>query len=396
MAFDIRSLGRASFNGIPFHVDNSEIEAGHRVSTTTVPNGTHINESFGPAARKFEVEAYLTGATSLALAEALRTAAEQQHLGVLSLPDRPASYVRLTKAKSKFEKDKLGYITVSLEAVAEPTTAGSRLSANALEAQIYGLTASVAVAIGAYAAASLRLSGQAATVQEAGFESGADALGDLVALSSQLRLDPAGLDALAPLVSAATTALADIVADPAAFGLALANVAIGIGDVADPVVLAQTLDQLGPPADASAPAVSQGTALVIAANATVAVALQAATRALALGEAMARRSYRDRPEAVAARGLAISVFDDALARIGRGGLDLLDQLSAMSGVVAELVQRRESDLAPLITVSANRPLPALVYAWALYADPARAPEIAQRAGADHQGFMPERFDALAA
>jgi prophage DNA circulation protein len=91
----------------------------------------------------------------------------------------------------------------------------------------------------------------------------------------------------------------------------------------------------------------------------------------------------------------MAIFDDALARIGRAGIDLLDQLAAMAGIVAELAQRQEADLAPLITVSASRPLPALVWAWALYGDPSRADDLRRRAGAIHPGFLPERFEALA-
>lgn len=391
-----RLLLPASFNGLRFHVEGSDVEAGHRVSTTTIPNGGHILESFGPQARSFEVEAYLAGPACRERAEALLAAAETRHRGLLVLPDSGATLVRLTKARRSFTKDKLGYVAVSLEAVAEPVGAGITLSANALEAQIYGLAGLASAALGLFASFAFRLVGMPSTVLDAALTAGAQSLGDLMALRDSVRLDPVGRDATAPAFTAATVALADLVADPAAYGAALADAAIALADAADPATLTETLLALGPPADAAPAQVSQGSALVIAENAGHGVTLLAAARALALGEALARRSYRDRAEAVTARAAATAIFDDALARIGRPGLDLARELSAMKGVIAELTARREADIAPLITVSAGRSLPSLVWAHALYADPLRAEDLAERAGAFHPSWMPERFEALAA
>jgi prophage DNA circulation protein len=388
-------LQPASFNGLGFHVESATIEAGHRVNTTTFPNGRHVNESFGPAARTFEVEAYLTGPACRERAAALLSAAESNHRGVLILPDAAPGLVRLTKATREFEKDKLGYISVSLEAVAEPAIATGGLSAFAMAARIFATALLARDAFGAFAGSAFRLAGQPSTVQDAAFEAAAGALGDLVALRDSVRLSPEALALAAPAFTAATVALADFPGQPAAFGLALADAAIMLGDVADPALLAQTIVSIGAPSDAAPAQVSRGTALLIAANAAEAVTLTAASRALALAEASARRSYRDRPEAVIARGIATAVFDDALSRAGRAGLDLARELSALRGLVAELVLRQEADLAPIITVSAGRRLPSLVWAHALYADPLRATELADRAGAYHPGFMPERFEALA-
>lgn len=389
-------LRAASFNGQPFYVESGDVEAGHRVSTTGVPNGRHINESFGPAARKFEVEAYLTGDLCLVRAEALLGACESSHRGVLVLPDSGARLVRLTKAKRSFEKDKLGYVALTLEAVAEPDGAGLRLSANQIEAQIYAVAALVSAAVGLFAGAAFGLRGQPSPVRDAALEAAAGPLGDLVALRDAARLPPLAQASLDAPFTAATAALAGFVAAPAAYGAALAQAAIALGDAADPATLAETIVAFGRPADPPPARVSRGTALVIAENAVAGVTLTAASRALALGEAMARRVYADRVEAVAARSVAMAVFDDALARIGRPGLDLARELSAQRGLVAELVSRREADLAPLITVEAGLSLPSLWWAWRLYADPLRAGDLARRAGAHHPSIMPARFEALAA
>lgn len=395
MVFDPRRLRRASFNGVGFHVETAEPEAGHRVASPTIPNGAWLNESFGPNARKFEVEAYLVGDAAEATANLLLDAAENRHRGLLVLPAWGARMVRLTKAKGGFSKDKLGYLTVSLEAVAEPDLSPVRLSPNALIAGLFAAAGPVAEAMADFALTGLMLAGLPVTVLEAAIEAGAGILGDLTAIADLLRLSP---EAKAPVdlaMTQAVSALTTLPGDPAGFGRAVAAVAVALGDAADPGLLAGVLSDLGPPADAAPAQVSRGTAVTIAANAAVAVAITASARALALGEAQARRTYADRPEAVAARAEAMAVFDDALSRIGRAGLDLLDSLSAMAGIVAELAQRQEADLAPLITVSANRPLPALVWAWSLYADPGRVDELVTRSGASHPGFLPEYFEALA-
>lgn len=395
MVFDPRRLRRASFNGIGFHVESDDIEAGHRVASPTIPNGTWINESFGPNPRKFEIEAYLAGVKAEAGIAALLDGAESNHRGLLVLPVGGSRMARLTKAKRQFSKDKLNYLAVTLEAVAEPDFVPRQLSPNALAASLFASAGFVADAIADFALAGLQLIGVPATVLEAAIEAGAGVLGDLAAISDLLRLSPEAKAPVSLALANATVALASLPSDPAGFGRAAAELAVAIGDAADPPMLAGVLGDLGPPADAPPAPVSRGTAVTIAENAAVAVAITTAVRALALGEAQARRTYADRSEAVAARGEAMAVFDDALARIGRAGIGLLDQLSAMAGIVAELAQRQEADLAPLITVSANRSLPALVWAWALYADPTRAEELSRRAGAIHPGFMPERFEALA-
>ncbi|TCR69689.1 DNA circularization N-terminal domain-containing protein [Bosea sp. BK604] len=388
-------LQNASFNGLGFYVETDDPEAGQRVSTAGIPNGRHVNEGFGPQARKFEVEAYFTGLDCYAGASALLDMAENKHRGILVLPAWGSAFVRLIKARGHFDKKKLGLATVSLEAVAEPDNAGISLSANALENQVYALASLAAAAFGLFCSASFRLAGQPSTVVEQAVTAAAGSLGDLVALRQEARLSPERLAQTGPAFDQALAALAGFATAPDEFGMALAGAAIALGDAADPANLAQSIVGFGRPADPPSPQVSQGTALVIAENAAQAVALTAASRALTLGEAMARRTYVDRSEAVEAPTVSTAVFDDALARVGRGGLDLARELAAMKGVLAELVTRREADLAPLITVSVPARMPSLWWAHRLYADPHRATELAKRAGAFNPASMPERFETLA-
>lgn len=392
-----KRLRRASFSGQVFYVDSHSVEGGHRVATTPIPNALWVNESFGPAARKFEVEVYFTGLACYARADALVRMAEDRHLGTLILPDSKPETVRLTKAKREFSKDKLGFAAVSLEAVADPPKQGGGLSANVLSIQILGvggLAGLVSVALGGFVSAAFAIVGQVMTVVEAAFDAVAGVVGDLVGLADAVGLGPLAQAAFDLAIGEAFEALQDFASDPVTFAVKLGEAAIVLGDNADPARLAQVIIAAGRPADAAPPYVSQGTAVTIAANANHAVTMTAVVRALALGEALARREFIDRPEAVEARAVMTAVFDDALARIGGEGIDLARELSAMQGTLAELIKRREADIAPLIEVALPAPLPSLVWAWRLYEDPTRADEIARRAGAPSPAFMPERFTAL--
>jgi prophage DNA circulation protein len=386
----------ASFAGQAFYVQGAHVEAGHRVARTLIPNGGHVLESFGPAPRRFEVEAYLTGDICTVQAAALLALAESQHRGPLILPDAGIAFVRLTKARRAFDKDKLGYVAVELEAVAEPAIATGGLSAGALASAIFSQAGNAAIAIGSFAASAFTLANQPSPVRDAAISAGAAPAADLTALRGMARLDPAGEAAVAPAFDAMLATLPALAVDPASFGSALGQAAVALGDAADPLALLANIRALGRPADPAAPLVTSGTSLVIAANAGVGVTLIAAARALALAEALARASFADRPQAAQIRAEATAVFDDALARIGRRGADLRGATARLKGLTGELISVRAAAIAPLITVSAPKRLPALWWAWRLYGDPSRAAELAKRANARHPASMPKVFEALAA
>lgn len=390
-----KRLRRASFAGQAFYVESASDESGQRVATTPIPNALWVNESFGPAPRKFEVEAYLTGDFCYVRAEALGRMAENRHLGALLLPDLPAPVmVRLTKARREFKRDKLGYAALSIEATAEPPRQNAGLSANLLQLRVFSVAGLIGAALGGFVSAAFAIAGQVATVVEAALGAVAGVVGDLVGLAGAVGLAPLAQAAFETAIGQAFSALLDFPSDPSVFAQALADAAIVLGDEADPARLAQAIIQAGRPEDPPAPYVSQGSAVTIAQNAGHALTMMAVTRALALGEAMARRDYADRPAAIEARAVMTAVFDDALARIGGEGLDLARELSSMQGLLAELVRRQEADIAPLIEVSLPAPLPSLVWAWRLYGDPSRADELARRTGAPNPAFLPERFTAL--
>lgn len=391
MTFDPLSLRRASFNGIPFWVLHGDAEAGHRVSTTGIPGGRHINESFGPAARKFEIEAYCVGANAYA-ADALLLASENMHLGVLILPDQLAATVRLTKARRRFERDKLGYIVVSLEAVGEPAPATSGLSAFAFDQRIYTLAQEAVPLFGSLASGFVT---SLPAAREAAQDAGASVVADLSAVATLGRLAPASAAKVDAAIAAAFSALNAVQSDPVPFGEALANAAIVLGDEADPSQLGESLRLLGAPQAAAEASTASQVAQAIAAIDANATRMIGALRALALGESQARAEWADRPAAEASRALAAAVFEDALSRLGRESLGLHRTLAQLRGVVTERATARAASLAPLVLVSTPNRMPSLVWSWRLYGTAQRSAELVARSRASHPGFLPERFEALA-
>lgn len=385
----------ASFNGLVFYVEKSHVEAGHRVAKTLIPNGGHVLESFGPAARSFEMDAYFTGDFCTVQAEAMLSAAENGHMGLITLPDSGSFMVRVTKAKRAFNKDKLNFVAVEIEALAEPFPFTGGLSLGALGSAIFGLVASLAPALGQFMSSSLRLSGQPSPVIEATVMAAAGTLGDLMALRDAQRLDPVALAAVAPAFEAAEAALATLPSSPAAFAEAATLAAIALGDVAPARPLLSSIIALGRPDPPPASPVSSGVSLVIAANQTELVGLTSCLRAVALAEALPNASFADRPEAVETRALAAAVFDDAIARIGRGGLEAVGLMREVRGRSCDLIGRRAAEIAPLINVSAQRRLPALWWAWRLYADPSRSADLVTRTRSPHPARLPQGFEALA-
>lgn len=391
MAFNPETdLRPASFNGIPFWVESAGIESGHRVSTTQIPGGAHINESFGPIERKFSVDAYTVG-NNLFAADALVLASELAHVGVLILPDQQPALVRLTKASRQFSKDKLGYVVVSLEAVSEPGGLPG-ISSFGFDQRIYS---AVSAAVPLFGAAASAFVSDAPEAREAAAEAAASVVADLAAIATINRLPPESQAKVDYSLSVALASIQTLQSLPQDFGEAVASAAIVLADESAPETLAESLRILGAPGMPSDSFGGTYSDRSIMSVSNAGLRFAGTLRALALGEAHARAEWADRPAALEARALAAAVFEDALSRLGRDGLDLHRALSSLGNIVTERATARAASLAPLVTVSSTISRPSLVWSWRLYGTPDRAGEIVARSGAAHPGFLPVKFEALA-
>lgn len=113
-------------------------------------------------------------------------------------------------------------------------------------------------------------------------------------------------------------------------------------------------------------------------------------------QAIVSMTYADRPTAITARA-------DLVERIERELGDC--QGAGDAGVARALTQLRDRGVGylsqaiinavPIVTVSANRSLPSLWWAWRLYQNPTRAADLIARNDVKHASFFPLGFEALA-
>ncbi|MBI1202540.1 MAG: hypothetical protein GC182_08520 [Rhodopseudomonas sp.] len=132
------------------------------------------------------------------------------------------------------------------------------------------------------------------------------------------------------------------------------------------------------------------------ANAAAAARLARLAALSAFADQLARRTYDSRPDGVSARALANARFESELALCnGAADAALYIAIQNLRAALIDYLSRLITDLKPLVTVETAMRLPAVVMAWRLYADPARAAELVARNAVRHPSFMPVAFEALA-
>jgi len=131
-------------------------------------------------------------------------------------------------------------------------------------------------------------------------------------------------------------------------------------------------------------------------NAAEAARLARLAALTAWAESLVRRTYADRPSGVTARAEAAERFDAELEL--SGGANNVAIYLAIEGLrdgVVDYLTKLIADLAPIVTVSANRSLPSLWWSWRLYGSADRSSELVARNLVRHPSFMPTEFQALA-
>ncbi len=197
-------------------------------------------------------------------------------------------------------------------------------------------------------------------------------------------------NALPVLVSGVTGVDPSVV--PALFSLAR-----GIGGAMDPAdaaaAFAYAVDALP---DAPPPPTSAQNRIDDAANMEIVARVGRMVLLAPYAEALTAIAFATRADGVTARVEAVDRYGREIdLSTGPGGGDLSVRLAASRDSVVEYLSQVITTLAPVITVSAQVSLPSLVWAWKLYRDPTRAPELVARNSVPHPSYMPLRFEALA-
>ena len=241
--------------------------------------------------------------------------------------------------------------------------------------------------------------GNTLDIDKAGAVTAQIATGPAPSLSVPAPLAPvtglsAGLVALYnafPLLVSSTTGI-----DPSVVP-ALFTLARGLGGAMDPAdavtAFASAVDALP---DAAPAPTSSPNRIDDAANKQIVARVSRMVLIAPYAEALVAVSYGSRQEGVTARADCVERFEREIElSTGPGGGDLSVRLAASRNSVVEFLSQVITTTAPLVTVSARRSLPALVWAWKLYQDPSRAVDLATRNDVPHPSFMPLQFNAVA-
>lgn len=394
----IKTIGQASFKGQPFFVDRVGEDGGRGLVIHKFPNRDQpYIEDLGEEPRTFSVTAYLHGNDADAVASAFTELMASSGPGLLTLPVRTAVVVRAHTVKRADEKDKLGYIAFECQFVREGA-AFALISLPALLNVAYGGIDAVAGLIGAALARGVTVNGAPDHVVAAVYDTLAAGAATFDAVRLSNAVEPAASaksrDRLAAFVATAADHGPDLVALTGELVAAARELAEAMpADIAVPAMLGV--------ADAFAPVASSAiylspSAQIEARNTVEASRAVRLAALVAFTDAVLRRFYAARTEGVMARANVASRLDDELNEAaGADNAALYVAMQEMRGAVADYLSRMIADLAPVLSVSANRSLPSLFWAWRLYADPLRGSELVARNGVRHPSFMPESFSALA-
>ncbi len=384
------SLAPASANGLPFHVRTESGESEPRLHTVAIPNGGHIVEKFGRGLRKYSIEAYTSGNGAVAQAEALLAMFEPGDVVALTLPTWGPLRVRATKIKREFDKDRFGHVALTIEAQDEPDDLRGVVTLDSLRV---GVLAAAFDVVAAMAAALPRwLSPTGGPVRDALASGAASELGRMAALAADLRLGTESrLD-----VTAAFGLAADAIGTlpgTGAFGQALGEAVIRIGDHAGLPQLLLTAGDIPPRPVDPGPFLGVVDPLIAANGAALALATDIALLA-AYATSAADSEFPSRTVAVQARALFADQVGAVLARLD-GEPALAREISRMAGQAGQVLQKRVTDLAPIVLVDAPEEMPALWWSHRLYGTAARAGKVNALAGSSHPAYLPRRFSAEA-
>ncbi len=393
------ALRPASFRGVPFEIEGTELEGGRRKQLHEYPERDEpYVKDLGRSARKIEFDAFVVGQDYQAKMEALLGALEAAGAGTLVHPwfgslTVDAVTFRLRQDRSVgYAKFSLAFIesgALAFPSAVSSTAAASRTAAGNLESASVNRFAKLFAAlnyVNYVAQRALTLYGTVLTflanpvyaVSSAlGFGGLAGNLGSLAAAFStplDLGWSMSGLLNISFLAkSGALTSSASTAA---------AKDAILIPLAATLVTMAQSTTLAAPVA------VVSGSATVMQIGKNEA-AIKANIRQLLLVQAVGLTSYfncavYDDVMALMAKLLA-ALDAEALLTVDDAVYDAL--IAARSAVFADL-SSRASNSARLVTIVPPTVLPALVIAYDYYQDAGRADEIVARNKVANPGFLP--------
>lgn len=399
----LTTLWRASYKGVPFYFEQDGEEGGRGVIVHVFPNRDDpFNEDLGENPRYYDGHAYVHGDDADDQAAALIRAMASRGPGQLVTPLFGPVAVRCLTFRRKHERDRLGVVAFEARFVREGASAALATIGSSRNAA-FGAAAALSQVIAQGLPGALALGDQPDFVTAAASEVIELAAAALDAARTSYAVDPAASalarDALAAIIADAPAAIESGAADAiAAVATSLVQTARDLADAMAPDAAARSMIEVaGQFAPDPAKIYHAPSAERAAANAAAALRLARLAALTAYAEALLRADYADRPAGVTARAEAVAHMSAELDLChGAADAELYLAIQGVRDGVVDYLTQLIADLSPVVTVITVAPRPALVLAWRLYADPARALELVRRNAVRHPSFMPLEVSALAA
>lgn len=397
----LATLWAASYKGVPFYIDRDDENGSRRIVIHEFPKRDDpFLEDLGEGARYFEGTAYTVGDDADTAASAMVSVFASQGAGLLVLPTHGPILARCLSFSRERSKDRHGYIGFKVRFCREG--AGSALAsvtnlANAVFAAVDTLAgvAGTAFSILTKAIGQPDFVVSASTDRIMAVAAQVDAVRLSEAVDSNVSRD---VREAAQELSASAADLVNRIsgADPdysARVFEMVRDLAAGMSGDAVVRAMTQVFNDSAPIDNTATTSPHVGVAIDNENEATRIIRVAALS---AVAEAMVRVEFRARPEAISARANIAELFESELEQCSGAVLaPVAVALQEIRNAAIEYLSRSIIDLAPVVTVTANIPLPSLYWAWRLYQDPERGTELVSRNKVEHPSFFPNSFEALA-
>ena len=374
------NLQPASFRGVSFYVDDSDLGAGRRTARHDYPQrDLPYIEDMGRKAREYRVDGHIVGADYMTARDALLTACEQSGPGELVHPYYGRLNVICGEVSIRESSRDGGMCTVSMaftEAgeVAYPSSTDETQQAtidaadNALTAAKTALTDTVTIpGLPTYVAEGFNsVAGDALSLADEKLAS----LGPLMEFQS-------GLSSLQSVTSgsvADVSGFADGFAD-------LVNIDVDgtTASLSELIALADFGDDIATVPTTTSSREQQ------AENQAALVGFVRQVAAIAAAQVTAGTTFASYDDATEARSTIADLLDELSEYVDD---DLYRELQELRAAVVQDLTERAADLSRVLTHTPNTTLPSLAIAWSLYGGIDQAEDIIGRNNVRHPGFVP--------
>jgi len=379
-----------SFRGVPFKWADASSEFGRRQAVSEYPQRDQpFVEDLGRRARTFSLDVFVLGDDYRARRDALINAAETAGPGILVHPTRGQISVCCLGCRVRESTDDGGIAYFSLEfveaggiapTVTEDTAASAAASAQAAKES----------AISVFARR-WSLAGQPGFVQVAGESLVASAIDQIAAAGDRMNAAGDALFTVTRKIATTRAGIASLVRSPLSLASAISGLVAEVASlVEDPLAALSPLLTLLPWGRNQPPVIGMTPARLAQAGNQLALSRLVATVAASeITLAVTDVSLASYQEAVALRDRLQDAFDAVATEAADAGDDEVWRIvETLRVAVVRDITARGGSLARLYAYTPAATEPALVIAYRLHGDAARAAEIVARNGVRHPSFVP--------